>query len=157
MPTITLNVHSDGAPISYNGVGANSGSSSCSNTVTYSNNAPLGNSAVRAEARRRLEAEESATAAAAAAAAADLRRKTETDEAALLEQRIRLRAQEEQIRLMAERLAIEEAARKAVVEKESAVAAEMERLRNRTPTEKLQDQIDELKTQIAAMRRPSAW
>lgn len=140
MPTITLNVHSD-----------------CDNTVTYSNYPASESSSVKAEARRRLEAEDSARAAALSAVAADIRRKAEAEEAALFEQRVRLRAQEEKIRLMAERMAVEEAARKAVLEKENAVAAEIDRLRNRTATEKLQDQIDDLKAQIAAMRRSAPF
>lgn len=136
MPTITLNVNT---------------ANSDANFVSY-RPPSTADASVRAEALRRLEAEESKK----AEEAADIRRKAEAkaeaEEAALATERIRLRAVEEQARRMAERLVIEAEAKKALQEKETAVAREISRLRNRTEVEVLRDEIAELKAQVAAMR-----
>jgi hypothetical protein len=144
MPTITLNVNT---------------ANSDANVVTYG--PPAIDSSVRAEARRRLEAEDSKKAEEAAEIRRKAEAKMEAEETALSAERIRLRAVEEQARRMAERLVIEAEAKKAVLEKEAAVAREIDRLRNRSEVEVLRDEIAELKAQMVAMRsvgyRTSPW
>ena len=68
--------------------------------------------------------------------------------AAVQEQMILLESEKLRIELEARQLVIEREAQRLAAEKEAAIASEMERLRNRTPLEKLQDDFEELKRQM---------
>jgi len=68
--------------------------------------------------------------------------------AAIQEQMILLESERLRIELEARQLVIEREAQRVAAEKEAAIAAEMERLRNLTPIEKLQDDFEELKRQM---------
>jgi hypothetical protein len=79
--------------------------------------------AIKAEARRRLEAAQAAERAEAEAVAAKERIRAESMQAQILEEQIRARVHEETIRREAERAILEAAARKAAAEREAAIAA----------------------------------
>ena len=74
--------------------------------------------------------------------------------AAVQEQMIMLESERMCIELEARQLVIEREAQRVAAEKEAAIAAEMERLRNRTALEKLQDDFEELKKQMELMKKP---
>ncbi len=63
---------------------------------------------------------------------------------AIQKERIRLLAEEEQIRLTAQRLVIEAEAKTIADAKETAIQKELERLRNRSPVEVLEDKVRDL-------------
>jgi hypothetical protein len=68
--------------------------------------------------------------------------------------RIRAEQEREEARLRAERALAEEVARAEAEALNSAVQAELIRLRNRSPLEILQDEVAELKRQLADLQRP---
>jgi len=96
---------------------------------------------IAAEARRRLISDHQKAQAAAAAAREKEMRELAEAEARIREERIKLRAEEEMVSLMARRLTIEAEAKAASEKREAAIKAEMERLRNRTPLEILEDKV----------------
>lgn len=67
-------------------------------------------------------------------------------------ERVRLLAEEEQVKLQARRLVIEAEAKAAAQAREDAIKAEMERLKNRTQVEILEDKIAELTGLVTAMK-----
>ena len=101
---------------------------------------------LKAEAAARLVAEQAAQAAAAAAAAERERLEREA--------RIIAAAERQQALLRADRLEAEQAAAARLVAEQAALAAEVERLRARSPLEILQDEMAEMKRQMAAAARP---
>lgn len=107
------------------------------------------NTEIQEEARRVLllekqrEREEAERQKAAEAAAMAEREKRLQEERTLLIQR------EIEARLLAEKIVLEEEARRIAQEKEAALKAELERLRNRTPLEVLQDEVADLREQLA--------
>ena len=108
--------------------------------------------AIRAIAKKRFEEEELAARKAATAALKQEKAKEEFIQAHVLEEQVRIRVQEEQIRRLAEKAVLEAEAKKAALAKEAAIAAEIERLRNRTKQEILEDTIADLKDQLAAVK-----
>ena len=101
---------------------------------------------LKAEAAARLAAEQATQAASAAAAAERERLEREA--------RIIAAAERQQALLRAERLEAEQAAAARLVAEQAALAAEVERLRARSPLEILQDEMAEMKRQMAAAARP---
>ena len=101
---------------------------------------------VKAETAARIAAEQIAQAAAASAAAERDRLEREA--------RIIAAAERQQALLRAERLEAEQAAAAAAAAEQTALAAEVARLRARTPLEVLQDEMAEMKRQMAS--RPTA-
>ena len=101
---------------------------------------------LKAEAAARLAAEQATQAASAAAAAERERLEREA--------RIIAAAERQQALLRAERLEAEQAAAARLVAEQAALAAEVERLRSRSPLEILQDEMAEMKRQMATVSRP---
>ena len=101
---------------------------------------------LKAEAAARLVAEQAAQATAAAAAAERERLEREA--------RIIAAAERQQALLRADRLEAEQAAAARLVAEQAAIATEVERLRARSPLEILQDEMAEMKRQMAAAARP---
>lgn len=108
--------------------------------------------AIRAEARRRLETAEVERLAAMRLIADKERKKSAAIEQNILEQQLRLRIEEEKLRLMAQRVAAEAEAKRLEKEREDAIAAEMQRLKNRTEVEVLHDTVADLQAQIAELK-----
>ena len=108
--------------------------------------------AIRAEARRRLETAEVERLAAMRLVADKERKKSAAIEQNILEQQLRLRIEEEKLRLMAQRVAAEAEAKRLEKEREDAIAAEMQRLKNRTEVEVLHDTVADLQAQIAELK-----
>jgi hypothetical protein len=108
---------------------------------------------VRAAARKRFEQEEALRAKEAASALKAAQQASAAIESHILEEQVRARVQEEQIRRLAERAVLEAEAKKAALAKEAAIAAEVERLRNRTKQEILEDTIADLKEQVVSLKR----
>lgn len=108
--------------------------------------------AIRAEARRRLETAEVDRLAAMRLIADKERKKSAAIEQNILEQQLRLRIEEEKLRLMAQRVAAEAEAKRLEKEREDAIAAEMQRLKNRTEVEILHDTVADLQAQIAELK-----
>ena len=111
---------------------------------------PAVDDAIRAEARRRLEASKADRLAAMRLVAEEERKKSADIEQSILDQQLRLRIEEEKLRLMAQRVAAE--AKRLAKERENAIAAEMERLKNRTEVEVLQETVADLQAQIAELK-----
>ena len=101
---------------------------------------------IQAEQAERLAAEQAAQAAAISAA-------TERDRLER-EARIIAAAERQQALLRAERLEAEQAAAKQAAAEQAALDAEIARLRARTPLEVMQDEMAEMKRQMAAFSRP---
>ena len=108
--------------------------------------------AIRSEARRRLETAEVERLAAMRLIADKERKKSAAIEQSILEQQLRLRIEEEKLRLMAQRVAAEAEAKRLEKEREEAIAAEMQRLKNRTEVEVLHDTVADLQAQIAELK-----
>lgn len=108
--------------------------------------------AIKTEALRRMKAAEAERLAAASLAAEEERKKRAALELSVLEEQVRVRAQEEQIRLMAQRAAAEAAAQAAAKAREDAIAAEILRLSNRSEVEILRDTVTELQAQLADLK-----
>ena len=108
--------------------------------------------AIKAEALRRIKAADAERLVAASLAAEEERKKRAALELSVLEEQVRLRAQEEQIRIMAQRAAAEAAALRLAKEREDAIAAEILRLSNRSEVEVLRDTVADLQTQIADLK-----
>ena len=108
--------------------------------------------AIKTEALRRMKAAEAERLAAASLAAEEERKKRAALELSVLEEQVRVRAQEEQIRLMAQRLAAETAAHAAAKAREEAIAAEILRLSNRSEVEVLRDTVTDLQAQLAELK-----
>ena len=108
--------------------------------------------AIRAAAKKRFEQEEAAKVKALTEAERKEKMREETIKNLALEEQIRARVQEEQIRRSAEKAIFEAEARKTAIEKEAAISAEVERLRNRSKQEILEDTIAELKSQVASLK-----
>jgi hypothetical protein len=109
-------------------------------------------SAIKAEALRRIKAAEAERLVAASLATEEARKKRDAIELSVLEEQVRLRAQEEQIRIMAQRLAAEGEAKRLAKEREEAIAAEILRLSNRSEVEVLRDTVADLQAQIAELK-----
>ena len=109
-------------------------------------------SAIKAEAVRRMKAAEAERLAAASLAAEEERKKREAIELSVLAEQVRVRAQEEQIRVMAQRSAAEAEAKRLAKEREDAIAAEILRLSNRSEVEILRDTVTELQAQLADLK-----
>jgi hypothetical protein len=109
-------------------------------------------SAIKAEALRRMKAAEAERLVAASLATEEARKKRDAIELSVLEEQVRLRAQEEQIRIMAQRLAAEGEAKRLAKEREEAIAAEILRLSNRSEVEVLRDTVADLQAQIADLK-----
>ena len=109
-------------------------------------------SAIKAEALRRMKAAEAERLVAASLATEEARKKRDAIELSVLEEQVRLRAQEEQIRIMAQRLAAEGEAKRLAKEREEAIAAEILRLSNRSEVEVLRDTVADLQAQIAELK-----
>ena len=107
---------------------------------------------IRAEARRRLIAEQDKARAEVEAARVKAAREKEERESKILDEKVKLMAEEEQVRLMARRLALEAEAKRMADEKEAAIKAEMERLKNRSQLEILEDRVAELTAQMTSLR-----
>ena len=101
---------------------------------------------IKAEAAARLVADQATQAAAASAAAEKDRLEREA--------RIIAAAERQQALLRAERMEAEQTAAAAAAAEQTALAAEVARLRARTPLEVLQDEMAEMKRQMAS--RPTA-
>jgi hypothetical protein len=97
-------------------------------------------------ARRRLENEESARREAQRLAEEEALRIQEAQRAELVEAQVKARIDEERIRIEVERAIMEAEVKKKAEEREAAIQAELERLRNRTRTEVLEDTIAEMRT-----------
>ena len=110
------------------------------------------NDTIKAEARRRLLAKEAKDKAEAEAARVKADAERESVEARIREERITLLAEEEQVRIKARRLAVEAEAKRLANEKEAAITAEMERLKNRSKTEILEDKVAELTATLARVQ-----
>lgn len=110
---------------------------------------------IRAEARRRIEEAAAAEALVRAAIAEQEKKKAGDLEAAILEEKIRVRVEEEKIRRLAEQAVAEAEAKKKAAEREAAIAAEVERLKRRTKVEILEDMVAELRAEIAELKRGS--
>lgn len=108
--------------------------------------------AIKAEALRRIKAADAERLVAASLAAEEERKKRAALELSVLEEQVRLRAQEEQIRIMAQRAAAEAAAQRLAKEREDAIAAEILRLSNRSEVEVLRDTVAELQAQIVDLK-----
>jgi DNA-binding helix-hairpin-helix protein with protein kinase domain len=108
--------------------------------------------AIRAAAKKRFEEEEKAARRAAEAALKQEKAKEDIIQTHVLEEQVRMRVQEEQIRRLAEKAVLEAEAKKLALAKEQAIAAEVERLRNRTKQEILEDTIADLKDQLASVK-----
>ena len=131
-------------------------------TVNVNTNAPTNadvapttrtvDEAVRAEAKRRLEAVEAEQLAATRLAAEKEKQLRNQIEVLTLEEQVRSRVKEEQIRILAQQAAAEAEAQRIALAKETAIAAEMERLKNRTKTEILEDTVADLKAQLASLK-----
>jgi hypothetical protein len=124
------------------------------NTVSVEEIRPtiLTDDAIRAAAKKRFEQEEAAKVKALTEAERKEKMHEETIKSLALEEQIKSRIQEEQIRRLAEKAVFEAEARRIATEKEIAIAAEVERLRNRTKQEILEDTIAELKEQVALLK-----
>jgi hypothetical protein len=107
---------------------------------------------IRAAAKERFLAEERAQKALLLAEAKKEQEKNAEIEATMLEESIKSRVKEEQIRIMAEKAVIEAETKLRVLAKETAIQVEMERLRNRTKEEVMQDTINELSSQIDSLK-----
>ena len=125
---------------------------STNETVTNSPAPTVVDDAIRAEARRRLETAEVDRLAAMRLIADKERKKSAAIEQSILEQQLRLRIEEEKLRLMAQRVAAEAEAKRLEKEREDAIAAEMQRLKNRTEVEVLHDTVADLQAQIAELK-----
>ena len=101
---------------------------------------------LKAEALAQLAAERAALSAAVSAAAERDRLEREA--------RIIAAAERQQALLRAERLEAEQAAAAQAAAEQAAIAAEVERLRARTPLEVMQDEMAEMKRLLAALARP---
>ena len=101
---------------------------------------------LKAEAVAQLAAERAALSAAVSAAAERDRLEREA--------RIIAAAERQQALLRAERLEAEQAAAAQAAAEQAAIAAEVERLRARTPLEVMQDEMAEMKRLLAALARP---
>jgi hypothetical protein len=112
---------------------------------------PQTDAGIAAEARRRLISDHQKAQAAAAAAREKEQRDLAEAEARIREERIKLRAEEEMVSLMARRLTIEAEAKAAAEKREAAIKAEMERLRNRTPLEILEDKVTALTEALSGL------
>ncbi len=112
----------------------------------------MADDAIRAMAKARFLAEEQAKKDAASADAKKDQEKQATLDAIMLEEKVKARVAEEQIRMMAQAAVIEAEAKRLLVAKEEAIAAEMERLRNRSKEEILQDTILDLSSQVNALK-----
>lgn len=131
-------------------------------TVNVNTNAPTNadipavtrtvDEAVRAEAKRRLEAMEAEQVAAARLVSDKEKQLRNQIDVLTLEEQVRARVKEEQIRILAQQAAAEAEARRIALANETAIAAEMERLRNRTKTEILEDTVADLKAQLASLK-----
>ena len=110
---------------------------------------------IRAAAKRRFEEEEAAKLREAAAALNKDKAREESIKSIALEEQIKARVQEEQIRRMAEKAVFEAEAKKVALAKEAAIAAEIERLRNRTKQEILEDTINDLKQELSTLKAKS--
>jgi len=108
--------------------------------------------AIRAEARRRLEATAAEQDAITRLAAEQEKKKSEALELVVLEEQVRQRVKEEQVRMMAQRAVLEAEAKKAAQSREDAIAAEIQRLKSRTEVEVLKDTVAELTAQIASLK-----
>ena len=108
--------------------------------------------AIRVAAKMQFEQEETAKVKALTEAERKEKMREETIKSLALEEQIRARVQEEQIRRSAEKAIFEAEARKTAIEKEAAISAEVERLRNRSKQEILEDTIAELKSQVASLK-----
>ena len=107
---------------------------------------------IKAEARRRIEAEAAKARAEAEAARIKAAKEAEEAEARIREERIRLRAEEERVQIEARRLVLEGEAKRIAAEKEAAIQAEMERLKNRSATEILEDKVAELTALVQTLQ-----
>jgi len=125
---------------------------STNETITNTTAPAVVDDAIRAEARRRLETAEVERLAAMRLIADKERKKSAAIEQNILEQQMRLRIEEEKLRLMAQRVAAEAEAKRLAKERENAIAAEMERLKNRTEVEVLQETVADLQAQIAELK-----
>jgi len=125
---------------------------STNETITNTTAPAVVDDAIRAEARRRLETAEVERLAAMRLIADKERKKSAAIEQNILEQQLRLRIEEEKLRLMAQRVAAEAEAKRLEKEREDAIAAEMQRLKNRTEVEVLHDTVADLQAQIAELK-----
>ena len=125
---------------------------STNETITNTTAPAVVDDAIRAEARRRLETAEVERLAAMRLVADKERKKSAAIEQNILEQQLRLRIEEEKLRLMAQRVAAEAEAKRLEKEREDAIAAEMQRLKNRTEVEVLHDTVADLQAQIAELK-----
>lgn len=107
---------------------------------------------IRAAAKKRFEEEEAAKAREAAAALHKEKTREEMIKMIALEEQVKARVQEEQIRRLAEKAVYEAEAKKLALAKEAAIAAEIERLRNRSKQEILEDTITELKQELSSLK-----
>jgi len=109
-------------------------------------------SAIKAEALRRMNAAAAERLVAASLAAEEERKRRDAIELSVLAEQVRARAQEEQIRVMAQRAAAEAEAKRLAKEREDAIAAEILRLTNRSEVEVLRDTVTDLQAQIADLK-----
>jgi len=108
--------------------------------------------AIRSLAKKRFEKEEKEKKKAEAALNKQDKNLSDDFQQKLLDEQVRMRVQEEQIRRLAEKAILEAELKKAEIAREAAIAAEIERLRNRTKQEILEDTVEELKQQLAAVK-----
>jgi len=107
---------------------------------------------IRDLAKARFLAEEQAKKDAASADAKKEQEKQAVLDAIMLDEKIKARVAEEQVRMLAERALVEAEAKRVLKEKEEAILAEMERLRNRTKEEILQETIADLTSQVESLK-----
>jgi len=113
---------------------------------------PTKMSDIRDLAKARFLAEEQAKKDAASADAKKEQEKQAVLDAIMLDEKIKARVAEEQVRMLAERALVEAEAKRVLKEKEEAILAEMERLRNRTKEEVLQETILDLSSQVQFLK-----
>lgn len=111
---------------------------------------------IKNEAIRRLLSEEAKANAAAEVARAKVHATQEAAESRIRDERIVLLAEEEQVRLTARRFVIEAEAKRLAEDRERAIQAEMDRLRNRSKVEILEDKVAELTTLLSSMKTESS-
>lgn len=106
---------------------------------------------IRLEARKRLEEIQRKEREEAELKRLKAKAETEAAEARIRDEKIRLLAEEEQVHILAKRKVLEAEARRLAQEREDAIQAEIQRLRNRSQVEILEDRIAALTAQMDSL------
>lgn len=130
--------------------------SSTANTMVNETTLPTDDS-IRHEARKRLEEIQRKEREEAELKRLKAKAETEAAEARIRDEKIRLLAEEEQIHILAKRKVLEAEARRIAQEREDAIQAEIQRLRNRSQVEILEDKIASLTAQMDSLLRQKTY